>query len=82
MAPKGVALPLMRRRRRWKGEVEGKGDEYFEYLYETLKAMTKEPFVIETLMEILNIYMNHLLLYGIIYNFIMKHIIISLIFYG
>ena len=62
--------------------MEGKGDEYFEYLYETLKATAKEPFVIKTLKEILNIYMNHLLLYGLIYNFIMKHIIISLIFYG
>ena len=62
--------------------MEGKGDEYFEYLYETLKATTKEPFVIETMKDILNIYMNHLLLYGIIYNFIMKHVIISLIFLG
>ena len=62
--------------------MEGKGGEYFEYLYETLKAKEKETFVIETLKEILNINMNHLLLYVLIYNFIMKHIIISLIFYG
>ena len=39
-------------------------------------------FVIETLNELLNIYMNRLLLYGLIYDFIMNDIIISLIYYG
>ena len=62
--------------------MEGKGGEYFEYLYETLKAKAKETFVIETLKEILNIYMNHLFLNGLVYAFIMNHIIISLILYG
>ena len=57
--------------------MEGKGDKYFEYLYETLKATAKDPFVIKTLKEILNIYMNHLFLNGLIYGFIMNHIIIS-----
>ena len=39
-------------------------------------------FVIETLKVILNIYMNHVFLYGLIYDSIMNHIIISLILYG
>ena len=39
-------------------------------------------FVIETLEDFLNIYMNHLFLYGLIYYLIMNHIIISLFLYG
>ena len=39
-------------------------------------------FVIEILKESLIIYMNHLFFYGVIYDFIMNHIIISLILYG
>ena len=37
---------------------------------------TSMIFVIETLEEFLNIYMNHLFLYGLIYYLIMNHIII------
>ena len=39
-------------------------------------------FVIETLKGFLNIYMNHLFFYDLIYDFIMNHIIIYLILYG
>ena len=43
---------------------------------------TSMIFVIETLEEFLNIYMNHLFLYGLIYYLIMNHIIICLFLYG
>ena len=38
-------------------------------------------FVIETLKDILYIYMNDLFLYGLIYDFIMNHIIIYFIWF-